>query len=87
MLGYGQDPIKNMELVLTGEVKTMDICTINNTPFVYVVGMGKFMNIPYETKSSDKRKAGYLAYVKDGIKEALDKLKRYRYKNILNIFI
>ena len=78
MLGYGQDPIKNMELVLTGEVKTMDICTINNTPFVYVVGMGKFMNIPYETKSTDKRKAGYLAYVKDGLKEALDKLRRYK---------
>ena len=78
MLGYGQDPVKNMELVLTGEEKTMDICTINNTPFVYVVGMGKFMNIPYETKSTDKRKAGYLAYVKDALKEALDKLRRYK---------
>ncbi len=78
MLGYGSDPLKNMELVLTGEVCNMDICTINNTPFVYVVGMGKFMNIPYETKSSDKRRAGYLAYLKDGIKEALDKLKRYK---------
>lgn len=78
MLGYGTDPYKNMELVLSGEVKTMDICTINNTPFVYVVGMGKFMNIPYETKSSDKRKAGYLAYLKDGVKEALDKLRRYK---------
>jgi diacylglycerol kinase (ATP) len=40
--------------------------------------MGKFMNVPYETKSTDKRRAGYLAYVKDGVKEALDKLKRYR---------
>ncbi len=78
MLGYGSDPLKNMELVLSGEVCNMDICTINNTPFVYVVGMGKFMNIPYETKSADKRKAGYLAYLKDGIKEALDKLRRYK---------
>lgn len=78
MLGYGNDPLKNMELVLNAKVCTMDICTINNTPFVYVVGMGKFMNIPYETKSSDKRKAGYFAYLKDGIKEALDKLRRYK---------
>lgn len=77
MLGYGSNPEKNMELVLSAEVRTMDIGTINNTPFVYVVGMGKFMNIPYETKSSDKRRAGYLAYLKDGIKEALDKLRRY----------
>ncbi len=78
MLGYGSDPHKNMELVLNGEVHSMDIGTLNDTPFVYVVGMGKFMNIPYETKSSDKRRAGYLAYVKDGVKEALDKLKRYK---------
>lgn len=78
MLGYGSDPYKNMELVLNGEVHSMDIGTLNDTPFVYVVGMGKFMNIPYETKSSDKRRAGYLAYVKDGVKEALDKLKRYK---------
>ena len=78
MLGYGNDPVKNMELVLSGKVCNMDIGTINNTPFVYVVGMGKFMNIPYETKSADKRKAGYLAYLKDGIKEALDKLRRYK---------
>lgn len=78
MLGYGADPVKNMELALSGEIRNMDICTINDTPFVYVVGMGKFMNIPYETKSSDKRRAGYFAYLKDGIKEALDKLRRYK---------
>ncbi len=78
MLGYTSDPIKNMELVLSAKVRSMDICTINNTPFVYVVGMGKFMNIPYETKSADKRKAGYFAYLKDGLKEALDKLRRYK---------
>lgn len=78
MLGYGDNPEKNMELVLSGEVRSMDVGTINNTPFVYVVGMGKFMNIPYETKSTDKKKSGYLAYIKDGIKEALDKLRRYK---------
>lgn len=78
MLGYGTDPYKNMELVLDGVEHTMDIGTINDTPFVYVVGMGKFMNVPYETKSTDKRRAGYLAYLKDGLKEALDKLKRYK---------
>jgi YegS/Rv2252/BmrU family lipid kinase len=78
MLGYGSDPHKNMELVLNGEVHTMDIGTLNDTPFVYVVGMGKFMNIPYETKSSDKRRAGNLSYVKGGAKQALDQLKRYK---------
>lgn len=84
MLGYTSDPEKNMELILTAEVKSMDIGTINDTPFIYVVGMGKFMNVPYETKSSDKRRAGYLAYLKDGIKEALDKLRRYKAEIVID---
>lgn len=84
MLGYTTDPEKNMELILNSEVRSMDIGTINDTPFIYVVGMGKFMNIPYETKSSDKRRAGYLAYVKDGVKEALDKLRRYKAEIIID---
>lgn len=77
MLGYGSDPEKNVDMALNGIVRNMDIGTINDTPFIYVVGMGKFMNVPYETKSMDKRKAGYLAYIKDGVKEFFDKLKRY----------
>ncbi len=84
MLGYGNDAEKNIELVLNGVVRSMDICTINDTPFVYVVGMGKFMNIPYETKSSDKRKAGYLAYLKDALKEALDKFRRYKAEIVID---
>lgn len=78
MLGYGADPEKNMKLALSGEVKVMDIGSINDDPFVYVVGMGKFMNIPYETKSIDKKKNGYMAYIRGGLGEVLDKLKRYR---------
>ena len=78
MLGYGNNPEQNIEMALSGEEKSMDIGSINDEPFVYVVGMGKFMNIPYETKSEDKKKNGYMAYIKDGLKEVLDKLKRYR---------
>lgn len=78
MLGYGNNPKQNIEMALSGEEKSMDIGSINDEPFVYVVGMGKFMNIPYETKSEDKKKNGYMAYIKDGLKEVLDKLKRYR---------
>lgn len=78
MLGYGDNPEENMHLALDGEVKTMDIGEINEEPFVYVVGMGKFMNVPYETKSAEKRKAGYYAYLKEALGEVLAKLKRYR---------
>ena len=84
MLGYGNDPKKNMELALDGEIKNMDIGYINEEPFVYVVGMGKFMNIPYETKSADKKKSGYMAYIREGLGEVLAKLKRYRAEVIID---
>ena len=68
MFGYGKDPIKNLYLLLDGEVENIDVCTINNIPFIYVAGFGKFMNIPYETKRKSKKKFGYLAYIFNGVK-------------------
>ena len=40
--------------------------------------MGKFMNIPYDTKNEEKKKMGYFAYLKDGVIEFTEKLKRYK---------
>lgn len=68
MLGYVKDPIKNMELLMNGVVEKIDICTINDSPFIYVAGFGKFMNIPYETKRKTKRVFGYAAYLFNGVK-------------------
>ena len=78
MYGYGNNPIDNLKMALEGEVHDVDIGTINDTPFAYVVGMGKFMNIPYETASEEKRKQGYLAYLKSGVFEIVNKMKRYQ---------
>ena len=79
MLGYGKDPIKNLNIALDGIVEQVDIGMLNgDSPFAYVVGMGYFMNIPYETKGVDKRKNGYLAYIKAALPEIINKLKRYR---------
>jgi len=78
MLGYGKNPLDNINMALDGVEKDYDIGTINDNPFVYVVGMGKLMNIPYETKSEDKKKSGYRAYIKEGITEIFNKMKRYK---------
>jgi len=78
MLGYGKNPIKNLNNALNGEIHNLDIGTINDRPFAYVVGMGKLMNIPYETKGIDKRKNGYMAYIKEGLHEAIEQMKRYK---------
>ena len=80
MLGYGKDPIENLEKAISGELHDLDIGTINNTPFIYVVGMGKFMNIPYEADSIEKKKIGYFSYLKMGVKELINKIKKYKAK-------
>ena len=77
MFGYGKDPINNLKLLLNGEVKEIDVCLVNNKPFVYVAGFGKFMNIPYETSRDLKKKFGYLAYLINGFKEFRNTTKLY----------
>lgn len=77
MFGYGKDIISNLKLLLEGEVRKIDICLVNNKPFVYVAGFGKFMNVPYETSHELKEKLGYLAYLIEGVKEFCNQTKLY----------
>ena len=62
LFGYSKDILKNIESILTGCDKQIDICMINDKPFVYVSGFGKFVSLSYETPRSSKAKYGYLAY-------------------------
>lgn len=78
MFGYGNNPIENLNMALDGEVHKVDIGMINDEPFTYVVGMGQFMNIPYETNREEKKKTGYFAYIKAGLMSILEKIKSYR---------
>ncbi|MEG0022016.1 MAG: YegS/Rv2252/BmrU family lipid kinase [Bacilli bacterium] len=68
MFGYGKDPVKNLKMALDGTIKGIDICTINNQPFVYVAGFGKFMNVSYETPRELKSRYGQVAYLVEGAK-------------------
>lgn len=78
MLGYTSNPVTNLKKALDGEIHNMDVGSINDKSFIYVVGTGKFLNIPYETKSEDKKREGYLAYIKAGLSEFINKVRRYR---------
>ena len=77
MMGYGKNIINNLKMTLEGEVKNVDICLINNKPFIYVATIGKFADIPYETPRELKKRFGYFAYVKEGIKSFFNKTKMY----------
>jgi len=77
MFGYGKNLISNLKLTLEGNVQEIDICVINNKPFIYSAGFGKFMNIPYETSRELKKKIGHLAYLTEGAKSLTSKTKLY----------
>ena len=77
MLGLGKNLIKNVEAILEGEIKNIDIGLINNQPFAYVAGFGKFINVPYATSRKLKKTFGHLAYLINGCKEFFQKTKLY----------
>lgn len=77
LFGLGKDIYKNIEAILKGEDKQIDICMLNDQPFVYVAGFGKFVNLSYETPRSKKSKFGYLAYFVEGIKDFFKKVHMY----------
>lgn len=77
MYGYTKSLYRNIELLLKGKVKEIDICTINGRPFTYVAALGKFANISYDTPRSLKKKYGYLAYLIEGLKELRKYTKKY----------
>ena len=68
MFGMVKNPIQNLKMVLDGEIKGIDICSINNTPFVYVAGLGKFTDVAYDTPRKLKKNLGYFAYLFNAIK-------------------
>lgn len=77
MLGLGKNMLKNVDKILEGQVKQVDLGLINDHPFAYVAGFGKFINVPYETERSLKKKIGYFAYLVGGIKEFFNPTKLY----------
>jgi YegS/Rv2252/BmrU family lipid kinase len=77
MLGYTKNILENVKLSLNGVIKEFDIGLINNHPFVYVAGFGKYTNISYETPRTLKQKIGQLAYIKEAIAAFFSKTKLY----------
>lgn len=77
MFGYGKNILNNIKMTLEGVVKNVDICLINNKPFIYVATIGKFAEIPYETPRELKKRLGHLAYIGEGIKSFFNKTKLY----------
>ena len=68
MFGMGKNPVHNLKMVLEGTIKDIDVCTINDVPFVYVAGLGKFTDVAYDTPRNLKKNLGYFAYLINAVK-------------------
>ena len=77
MLGYGINLNKNLEMLLNGVVKNIDVCLINNHPFVYVACIGKYVDISYATPRELKRQWGKIGYIIYGLQEIGESLQFY----------
>lgn len=77
MYGLTKNYSENLENLLNGSIKNIDICTINKQPFVYVACFGKFVEIAYKTPRKLKEKYGSLGYLIYGLKQLGEKIKPY----------
>ncbi len=84
MFGYGKNFERNLISLLEGKEVNIDICMVNDRPFVYVAGLGKFINIAYDTPRYLKKKYGYLAYLIEGIKDFFRPIKTYKVEYVVN---
>lgn len=78
MYGLDRSIYENLEIILKGKRKKIDICYINNTPFVYVACLGDFVDMAYATPRELKKKYGKIAYLIYGAKQLLNSLSHYR---------
>lgn len=82
MYGLNQNVFKNLETLLKGKSRYVDICYINETPFVYVACFGDYIDMAYATPRELKKRYGKMAYILYGFKQFLNKINKYniRYK-------
>ena len=82
MYGLNKSVFQNLEILLQGKAKKVDVCYINETPFVYVSCLGDYIDMAYATPRSLKKKYGKIAYVLYGLKRLRNKINQYdiRYK-------
>lgn len=85
MIGLTRNTLKNLELLLSGEPKKVDVCYINDTPFVYVACLGDYIDMAYATPRELKSRYGKLGYIIYGIKQFLTNgIHKYKIKYKVN---
>jgi len=84
MYGLDKTVYKNLEILLEGKAKKVDVCYINNTPFVYVACFGDYIDLAYATPRSLKKRYGKIAYIIYGLKQLKHSIHEYDIKYKVN---
>ncbi len=84
MFGMSKNVLTNLKNILNGTIKDVDICLVNNKPFVYVAGFGKYITISYDTPKKYKKVFGYLAYAMQGVMEFFRPTKLFEVEYTVN---
>lgn len=77
MYGFTKNMIVNAQMLVSGTVKNVDVCLINDKPFVYVACIGSYVDVSYNTPRNLKKKYGRLGYIFNAIHELKDKIKQF----------
>jgi len=77
MYGFTKNMIVNTQMLLAGSIKNIDVCLINNRPFVYVACIGSYVDVSYNTPRNLKKKYGRLGYIFNALSEFKDKVKLF----------
>ena len=80
MYGLDKSVFENLEILLQGKTKKVDVCFINDKPFVYVSCFGDYIDMAYATPRSLKRKYGKVAYILYAFKRFSPKMNSYDIK-------
>lgn len=84
MYGLSTNVYQSLEKILRGIKKKIDVCYINDRPFVYVACLGDYIDMAYATPRDLKEKYGRIAYLLYGIRRFRTKLNTYRIKYKVN---
>jgi YegS/Rv2252/BmrU family lipid kinase len=77
MYGFTKNMIVNTQMLVSGVVKNIDVCLINEKPFVYVACVGSYVDVSYNTPRNLKKKYGRLGYIFNALSEFKDKIKLF----------
>lgn len=80
MYGLNKNVYQNLEILLQGKAKKVDVCYINDTPFIYVACLGDYIDMAYATPRSLKKRYGKIAYILYGFQQLRNKINQYNIK-------